>query len=231
MPEADMPDIRDLASMQAGDGLGLDADSELLSSLEGFDTTLGPGVEMPVTMQQAHENMQKRLEEQQNQEMTAPLNPYAPGNTVAPHAPRPSGAAPTANVPGASIGLRMAAFFLDLVWIGGLAGAAWVFGEPLAAGAGLDVGREILAAIGGGLGLLLMAFGWGIWGSSPGKRIAGLVIVDAEGEPGIGIPMAFVRLMGYAVSALLLGLGFFMALGSSRQALHDILAKSHVVKR
>ncbi len=73
-------------------------------------------------------------------------------------------------------------------------------------------------------------WGWGVAGATPGKRLMGLVVETREGSSPIGPACAFVRLIGYAASALPLGLGFLLV-PLSGEGLHDKLAGTRVSRR
>ena len=69
------------------------------------------------------------------------------------------------------------------------------------------------------------------WEGSIGKRICRLVVVDVDGQ-GLNYPKALLRSFGKAISLFINGLGFVSIFWSEhRQALHDYLAKTYVVKR
>lgn len=82
------------------------------------------------------------------------------------------------------------------------------------------------------LPLLLTGILWAIWGTSPGKRLFGLRIVDAS----TGLPMsrtqAGVRTLGYILCFASFGLGFLpLFFSRKKQGLHDQLAHTVVVER
>jgi uncharacterized RDD family membrane protein YckC/predicted RNA-binding Zn-ribbon protein involved in translation (DUF1610 family) len=85
-----------------------------------------------------------------------------------------------------------------------------------------------------GLALLLAAlyhvYFWGVQGATPGKHVLGLTIVDAEGRGPIGVAAAVLRLLGYVVSGLVLGIGFLLVPLTGR-GLHDRIAGTMVVLR
>lgn len=66
-------------------------------------------------------------------------------------------------------------------------------------------------------------------GQTLGKAALGLRVARPDGRA-IGIGRSAVRFMGYFLSALPFGLGFLLALASSRRALHDLLAGTAVVR-
>jgi uncharacterized RDD family membrane protein YckC len=68
------------------------------------------------------------------------------------------------------------------------------------------------------------------WEGSIGKKICGLVVVDVDGQ-GLSYPRALLRSFGKAISLFINGLGFLSVFWSEhRQALHDYIAKTYVVK-
>ncbi len=71
----------------------------------------------------------------------------------------------------------------------------------------------------------------GPWQATVGKKVLGLIVVDDRGNP-ISFGRATGRYFGKIVSALILLIGFFMAAFTARkQALHDMMAGTLVVKR
>jgi uncharacterized RDD family membrane protein YckC len=87
-----------------------------------------------------------------------------------------------------------------------------------------------LAPVALALGAFYFVYYWGVKGATPGKRLLGLEVQGDETPGPIGLPRAAVRLAGYLVSGLLLGLGFFIvAFGGT--ALHDRIAGTRVVWR
>jgi uncharacterized RDD family membrane protein YckC len=85
-----------------------------------------------------------------------------------------------------------------------------------------------------GLAILLAAlyyvYFWGVQGATPGKHVLGLTVVDSDGRAPIGVAAAILRLLGYAVSGLLLGIGFLLVPLTGR-GLHDRIAGTLVVQR
>jgi uncharacterized RDD family membrane protein YckC len=79
-------------------------------------------------------------------------------------------------------------------------------------------------------GAAYFVYFWGIRGATPGKRLAGVAVEAEDGTFPIGAPRAAARLLGYLVSAALLGAGFAMILFDGR-GLHDRLAGTRVVRR
>ncbi|MEE8524743.1 MAG: FHA domain-containing protein [Thermoanaerobaculia bacterium] len=170
---------------------------ELLPSLDGFDTTLGPGSPIPESMLRAQENMAKVRAEIQE-----PLPKLYEQPIQVP--------------PLAGFWVRLVAVLLDDLWMLALSAAGWL---------GL---QELGAAVAGAVSLLVILSGWAIWGTTPGKRLLGLYVCTADGQAGLGVARAVLRLFGYLVSALLLGIGFLMILSSSKRGLHDRIAATYV---
>jgi uncharacterized RDD family membrane protein YckC len=76
------------------------------------------------------------------------------------------------------------------------------------------------------------AMGWGLIGTTVGKWIFGLVIVDHRGRSPIGLSRAFLRLAAYSVSSVTIGMGHLLiVLRDDKRALHDVLAGTWVVVR
>jgi uncharacterized RDD family membrane protein YckC len=71
----------------------------------------------------------------------------------------------------------------------------------------------------------------GLTGRTIGKWATGLRIEQKDGDvPGIGIAL-FRHFVGYPLSCLTLGLGFLIAIFSTRgRALHDLIAGTVVVR-
>jgi uncharacterized RDD family membrane protein YckC len=64
-----------------------------------------------------------------------------------------------------------------------------------------------------------------------GKMALGLVVTDMEGKP-IDFPKALLRNLGKIISGMLLLIGYIMAgLTEKKQALHDMIASTLVVKK
>jgi uncharacterized RDD family membrane protein YckC len=87
-----------------------------------------------------------------------------------------------------------------------------------------------LAPVALALGAFYFIYYWGVRAATPGKRLVGIEVEGDDGANPIGISRAAVRLLGYALSGVLLGMGFFIvAFGGT--ALHDRIAGTRVVRR
>ena len=80
-----------------------------------------------------------------------------------------------------------------------------------------------------GVGALYYVHSWGARGATVGQRLMGLEVEGEDGTRPPGLSRAFLRLLGYALSACLFGVGFLMIAFSGR-ALHDRIAGTRVVK-
>ncbi len=128
----------------------------------------------------------------------------------------------------AGFGPRLAAALLDGLWMTVLNAVALLgAGGPTSSAGSLALGISAAAA------WVVVVLGWGLWGTTPGKRLLGLYVgLAPNGSPGIGVGRALLRAVGYLVSAGLLGVGFLMvAFSSSKRGLHDLIAGTYVGRR
>ncbi len=85
------------------------------------------------------------------------------------------------------------------------------------------------------IGLALsVVYHWYFWtrrdGQTPGKSMVGIRVVKADGS-GLSDTDAFIRAIGYHVSALICGLGYIWAIfDGNNQTWHDKLAGTYVVR-
>jgi uncharacterized RDD family membrane protein YckC len=80
------------------------------------------------------------------------------------------------------------------------------------------------------LGIVFIAL-WMHWGSSPGKMLLKCHIVDAKTGGPASTRQLVIRYIGYYISLVPLGLGFFwIGLDARKQGWHDKLAGTLVVK-
>lgn len=139
--------------------------------------------------------------------------------------------------------LRIAAFFLDMLFLQIVQGMGSFLGAFVAAAMvssqGLDAAQiEDASSSGALVGIffwnlvgLLINFGFlqGTTGASLGKQIVGIRVVDLKGKP-LGVWKSLTRTAFYALSALPLWAGYWMALlNPSRRALHDFMVGSRLV--
>ena len=70
----------------------------------------------------------------------------------------------------------------------------------------------------------------GLTGATIGKRLMGIVICNAEGQP-VGVPRAIIRSLGVFATTVFGSIGFiFVLFHPRRRALHDLLAGSYPVE-
>jgi len=137
---------------------------------------------------------------------------------------------------------RLLAYFIDgiLVYIVA-AGAAAVVGYLLGVHIGVlgPLRRGVRSGTGALRFLLVSMISWLYWAglessqkqATIGKRALGLKVTDMQGEP-ISFGRATGRYFGKYLSALILGIGFLMiGWTAKKQALHDIMAGTLVVKK
>jgi len=79
--------------------------------------------------------------------------------------------------------------------------------------------------------LIVTVIFWDKWGgTTPGKRMVGIKIVDAKTFEDITNKQAITRSLGYIISTIPFGIGFLMvALRKDKRALHDLLANTAVI--
>lgn len=135
----------------------------------------------------------------------------------------------------AGIGARLAAFILDIVIVSVTAFLSLAAGLYLLNGLNIEspgVQRVVLPLY---LALFFLAstyfvFLHGLGGKTVGKMMLGIRLINGEGES-IGLWYAFVRWIGYFVSAGFLFLGFLWSLFDAEgQTWHDKIADTYVVK-
>jgi uncharacterized RDD family membrane protein YckC len=71
---------------------------------------------------------------------------------------------------------------------------------------------------------------WGIRGATTGQRLLDLMVTSDDGRFPIGAGRAGIRLFGYLLSALSLGVGFLLV-PLTGSGLHDRIAGTRVVLR
>lgn len=79
--------------------------------------------------------------------------------------------------------------------------------------------------------IVLILYFWVEKGATPGKMILGLRIVD-ENNQNVTWGRAILRYIGYFISGIILFIGYIMiAFTKKKQGLHDIIAKTYVIKK
>jgi uncharacterized RDD family membrane protein YckC len=92
-----------------------------------------------------------------------------------------------------------------------------------------EIGVVVIALIGVGVAVGYPVVFWVLLGQTPGKLLMGVRIARTNGKP-LTIGRALLRYLGYWLSAIPLGLGFFWVLvDDQRQGWHDKLADTYVI--
>jgi len=87
------------------------------------------------------------------------------------------------------------------------------------------------ALLGAGLAVAFLYFwtSYILWGQTPGKRLAGIMVVDVYGDRP-SVLRAFVRTLGYGIAVLPFSLGvLWIGFDREKRGLHDWLAGTYVV--
>lgn len=137
--------------------------------------------------------------------------------------------------------LRTPAFLVDAVLVALLATGGAMLVELAVQIGGMissapEAGLEWLNTRATSLLVILIALCYftlfiGLHGQTPGKMLLGLKIIRTTGDE-VGYGRALVRWIGQCLSLLTLGLGFLMvAFSREKQALHDKIAGTYVVRR
>jgi uncharacterized RDD family membrane protein YckC len=157
------------------------------------------------------------------------LRPLAADETPPPSTPVPepprhptrTGARPEFPPP-AGFWVRLAATLVDALVIGV---TSFLLALPFGGSAEIVV-FTLLSWV---LSVAVPVVGWARWGTTPGKRLFGLVLCTTDGDVGLAWGQAAIRWVGYLLSGLLLGAGFLMvAFSASKRGLHDHLAGTYV---
>ena len=83
-----------------------------------------------------------------------------------------------------------------------------------------------------GIAFLYYGYFYNKRGATPGKMLFKIKVLNHETGENLTWTMAFVReVIGKFISAIILGIGFFMAIfREDKRALHDMIASSHVIQ-
>jgi uncharacterized RDD family membrane protein YckC len=82
-----------------------------------------------------------------------------------------------------------------------------------------------------GVGAIYQIYFWSTTGATPGKMMLGLKVVSQETGDTIDMGTAILRYVGYFVSGIAVGLGFFwIAWDRDWQGWHDKMAKTQVIR-
>jgi len=95
----------------------------------------------------------------------------------------------------------------------------------------LLLGVALGSLFGLAIGVAYAVYFWTSSGATPGKMAMGLKVVSAETGGLVDMSAAILRYVGYFVSGIPLGLGFFWVLWDpEKQAWHDKIAKTRVIR-
>lgn len=150
------------------------------------------------------------------------VSPYAPVSAPTPH---------TAAY--ASFSARALAYLIDVFLVSVILSIAWILKDPEAFNDPDAVlrNRSFMISTYLTVWLYFAAFESSGWQATLGKRMLGLRVASADGTP-ITFPRAFLRQVAKVLSALPLQAGFLLAIFTPRrQALHDLIARTVVLRR
>lgn len=135
----------------------------------------------------------------------------------------------------ATFGQRFLAALLDGLILGVVTAGLDYFGKIVSGLVPAHLGAAVLggmAAVSFFLSFFLYAHLLSFYGFTPGKRIMKLRVISIDNGGNLTFWKAFVReIPGKAISGILLLVGYLMAaFRADKRALHDLMAKSQVVK-
>ncbi len=168
----------------------------------------------------------------------APPPPAAPA-PQAPPAPRPQQAFVGAARAGEPAGfwIRLAAYIIDALILGiplsilNTIIMAIVIRVVSSYGAIMTI-SSFMMLIMSAAGLAYLVIGWSKYGTTVGKRILNLYVIDEATGTNPTLPKAAIRVVGYLASSIILYIGFIMiAFTGDNKGLHDMIAGTRVVKR
>ena len=119
---------------------------------------------------------------------------------------------------------------LILFWIFGL--FSFVTAEPVVSKNPFTSSHVIGGALAVLWWMVYYVYFWASSGQTLGKMILGIEVISATDGGRIGVANAIVRLFGYLVSFMILGLGFLWIIWDrNKQGWHDKFARTYVVKK
>ncbi|MGH9461424.1 MAG: RDD family protein, partial [Vicinamibacteria bacterium] len=139
--------------------------------------------------------------------------------------------------------IRLAAYSIDTaivslpVLVASCAWAFWLLEQGEGAVVPELTPRVFLLPIVGGAASLVLSivypvYFWALRGTTPGKRLFGLRVLGMNGETPIGWQRAMMRLIGYMINGMVMGIGFLLiAVSEDKRGLHDRLADTRVLRR
>ncbi len=140
-------------------------------------------------------------------------------------------------VPYAGRGARLIAFIIDWIIVGFIVGAFYVVGFNILSGhflwltfdGGSTIGMAVMV-VGFVIGFFWRPWFWSHGGQTPGYRITKMQVIRAADGDDLSFVTGIVRLIGYAVDAVVFMLGFIWILfDAKRQGWHDKMAGTVVI--
>jgi len=129
-------------------------------------------------------------------------------------------------IDGVIVGVALIVFFIVVGLIAGVAGLA-TGNRPSTTGPGVETLANVIYFI-GYVGYFI--YYWGM-GQTPGMRIFGIYVADANTGTAIGFGRAGIRYLGYLLSLLACYIGLIWALFDKRkQGWHDKIANTVVIR-
>lgn len=129
---------------------------------------------------------------------------------------------------------RLVAYIIDAIIVGIVAGVIQAILITPASAPDAGGGAFLLLIVG-----YILTFVWGFayyvyfWtrsGQTPGKKIMGLKVITVNGDK-LTTGKAIVRVIGYAISSIIIYLGFLWSIwDKNKQTWHDMIAGTYVVK-
>jgi len=153
-------------------------------------------------------------------------------STPFPLSPNQGGSPPDTQPASAGFWVRLGAFWLDAISILSIAMLIGSLTYSTAIGKALFPNRDKVGLFFALLFIIYHALFLGRFRTTPGKRFFGLGISPVNPSGRFGYSDAFLRTLGYFVSAVCLGIGFlFIVLDPRNQGWHDKIAGTLVIKK
>jgi uncharacterized RDD family membrane protein YckC len=174
--------------------------------------------------------------------MASDVKPVAqptPTPSATPPTPAPQAPSDYLSKPRGDFVTRFIAWLIDVIIvaiiqsvIGAIVGLPLLFSR-FDAVRPFDMASRYSAASGLSLlvGIAYYVYFWGATGATPGKMALGLKVIGTDGTMPIGYVRAFIRYIGYIISAIICLLGYLLIIvDDQKQGLHDKIASTYVVK-
>jgi len=168
-----------------------------------------------------------------------PIPQPTPTPSATPPTPAPQAPSDYLSKPRGDFVTRFIAWLIDVIIvaiiqsvIGAIVGLPLLFSR-FDAVRPFDMASRYSAASGLSLlvGIAYYVYFWGATGATPGKMALGLKVIGTDGTMPIGYVRAFIRYIGYIISAIICLLGYLLIIvDDQKQGLHDKIASTYVVK-